>query len=167
MNLDNEELKLLHLLVLFTLLFSTWLLLSGMFSAGFIAMGVISCLAVTILYKIIYKDKIEGVLIISFRTVQYCLWLIKEIAKSSLDVSLKMWQLEPEISPTTQWLDTNFSDEIAITIFANSITLTPGTVTIGTKGGMLHIHSLTENGVTESSESGMLERVKKLTKLKD
>ncbi len=75
-----------------------------------------------------------------------------------------MWQLDPEISPQTDWIPSNLKDDIAIAIFANSITLTPGTVTIGTKEGMLHVHALTEDDMQELKNSRLLSRVSRITK---
>lgn len=155
-----------HLLVLFLSLFAIWVVLSGILTTPFLILGVCVCLAVTVIYKFIYRNEIKEVLVIGFRAIKYFIWLVKEIAKASMEISLRMWQLEPEIYPSTEWVETGLTNEIAITIFANSITLTPGTVTIGTKGTSLHVHSLTGCGVPELEKGGMLERIKQVTKIK-
>lgn len=154
----------INLSILFIILFSTWLLLSGIFTASYITIGFLSCLGIVILYRFIYKDKIHGALRCILGIILYCIWLFKEIAVSSFKISLKMWQLDPEISPQTDWIPSNLKDDIAIAIFANSITLTPGTVTIGTKEGMLHVHALTEDDMQELKNSRLLSRVSRITK---
>lgn len=158
----------LSLVILFALLLAAWLILSGIFSQAFILLGIFSCLVSVVFYRLAYKSdssstkRIENRVGFLLGMVGYCAWLIKEIAKSSLDVSLKMWQLEPHISPQTSWIPINISNETHMAIFANSITLTPGTVTIGTREGMLHVHSLTEDAMEELKEGEMLRRVNKL-----
>ena len=156
----------LNLAILFVLLFAIWLLLSGIFTPFFLILGAGSCLAATVIYKAIYKDKIDGLLISTFRLVWYSLWLVKEIAVSSLAVSLKMWQLDPEISPQMAWLPSGLKDDFATTIYANSITLSPGTVAVGIKKGKIQVHSLTKEGIEDLKEGKMLAKVNKIRSVK-
>lgn len=139
-------------------------MLSGVFSMLYLSIGALCCLVAVFFYWVIYKDKINGIIISVAHMAIYSLWLIKEIAKSSLHVSLKMWKLDPEISPQVLWIPVNFKDDIAFTIYANSITLTPGTVTIGTNAEMLYVHSLTQEDMDELKSGNMLNRVYKITK---
>lgn len=159
-----EIFELLNLAILFVLLFSAWVIFSGVFSVLYFSLGVLSCLTVVFFYNTMYKDKANKIMISAFYTVTYLLWLIKEITKSSLDVSLRMWKLDPAISPTISWIPVKFNDDVAFTIYANSITLTPGTVTIGTKKGMIYVHSLTEGCMEELKGGNMLNRVYKIIK---
>ena len=157
----------INLAILFCLLFATWALLSGISTISYLTICAISCAIAVFFYKMIYKDEIRGLLLLVLRILRYSLWLIKEITKSSIDVSLKMWQLEPEISPQMVWIPCDFKDDVGYTIFANSITLTPGTVTIGTKKGMLYVHSLTAESMEILQGGNMLGRLQKVTEYGD
>jgi multicomponent Na+:H+ antiporter subunit E len=109
-----------------------------------------------------YKERINIFFVLPIRMVGYLLWLIKEITKSSIDISLKMWKLDPEISPEVLWVPVKFKDDVGFAIYANSITLTPGTVTIGTKKGMVYVHSLTEAYMEQLKTGNMVNRVYKI-----
>ena len=149
--------------LLFALLFAVWLVLSGMFSKGYVAFGIFSCCIAVLLYWLLHKDKAPIPALKILAMFSYCAWLIKEIVTSSVNISLKMWQLEPDISPQAEWIPHNLGNDTQIAIFANSITLTPGTVTIGTGEGGLYVHSLTEDSMESLKQGKMLGRVNKLT----
>jgi multicomponent Na+:H+ antiporter subunit E len=141
---------LLNYVILFILLFGTWLILSGVFSVLFIGFGILSCLAATIIFAKINKSTSEGsqLLWLLLKLPLYLIWLIKEIVISSLSVSKKIWQLDPEISPDLVWIPTSFKDDISLTILGNSITLTPGTLTTAVRhDGMIQVHTLTKDGI--------------------
>lgn len=102
-----------------------------------------------------------------YRHVAYSLWLLREIAISSLDVSLKMWQLEPDISPQVEFIPTKIKNETQMAIFANSITLTPGTVALDINGdGEVYVHSLTEESMKMLKKGKLLQKVKNLAEHK-
>jgi len=162
---NQGDYKLLNLITLFFLLFSAWIMLSGIFTVQYLIIGALSSLLALVFCHLIYKDKISGLFFIVVRMAGYLLWLFKEIAKSSFDLSLKMWQLEPEISPQVLWIPVNLRDDVAVAVFANSITLTPGTVTIGTRDGMIYVHSLTEEITNDLKRGVMLDKVYRATKL--
>jgi len=139
--------------------------LSGILAPQYLLFGALSCLLVVVIYRLIYRQKINGLFFILVRMGGYLLWLGKEIAQSSFDLSLKMWQLDPEISPQLLWIPVNLRDDVAVAVFANSITLTPGTVTIGTREGMVYVHSLTAENMDDLKRGAMLDRVYRATKM--
>ncbi len=114
------------------------------------------------------EKKIKGVFGITLRLVKYFFWLVVEIVKSSLEVSNKMWQLEPEISPELSWISTNMKgDDIGITLLGTSITLTPGTVTTGVRSdGMVQVHALTKDGMESLRQGKMRDKVSKVVNFK-
>jgi multicomponent Na+:H+ antiporter subunit E len=156
---------LFNLTILFLLLFLSWIVFLGVFSTKYLLVGVACCAIALASYRLIYKDKINGMPYVFIRMCGYCIWLIKEIATSSFALSLKMWQLEPEISPKALWITVNLRDDLAMAIFANSITLTPGTVAIGTREGMVYVHCLTEEIMNNFKLGSVLERVYRTTKI--
>lgn len=156
----------LNRLLLFIFLFCTWIVLSGFFTPLFIVLGALSCfLAVFISVRTRLKNEQRFnalPLILSFPV--YICYLLKEIIISGIDVTRKMWQIEPEISPAVAWIPTSFRDDMRLTIYGNSITLTPGTMTMEvTDEGLLHIHALNAEGIESLRSGDMAAKVVKLT----
>ena len=128
---------------LFIVLFGFWLLMSGYYTPLILSLGVISCiLCVYLTIKGKFLDN-ETLPIYFFpRLIQYTLWLIKEILKSNIQTAkvIIMKSEEPELFSVKATQKTN---EGKVT-YANSITLTPGTVTTQIKNDIIEIHALTK-----------------------
>ncbi len=160
----------LNSIILFLLLFGTWLLLSGIFTPLFLSIGAVSCfLAVIISIKTKPKNVKECNLAgFMLRLPLYLVWLLKELVVSGVDVSKRMWQIEPEISPSIAWLPTNLRDDLSLTAYGNSITITPGTMTTGiTSEGMVQVHALTEEAMEGLRSGDMAKRVANLVNYKE
>ena len=78
----------------------------------------------------------------AFKLVTYCFWLIREILKSNITVTKTI--LSPKIRVKQNMFDVPLSpkSEAGQVIFANSITLTPGTITVETEKNSLLVHAL-------------------------
>ena len=129
---------------LFIILFGFWLLMSGYYTPLILSLGVISCLlCVYLTIKGKFLDN-ETLPIYFFpRLIQYTLWLIKEILKSNIQTAkvIIMKSEEPELFSVKATQKTN---EGKVT-YANSITLTPGTVTTQIKNDIFEVHALTKD----------------------
>ena len=129
---------------LFIALFGFWLLMSGYYTPLILSLGVISCLlCVYLTVKGKFLDN-ETLPIYFFpRLIQYTLWLIKEILKSNIQTAkvIIMKSEEPELFSVKATQKTN---EGKVT-YANSITLTPGTVTTQIKNDIFEVHALTKD----------------------
>ena len=130
-------------ITLFIILFGFWLLMSGYYTPLILSLGVISCiLCVYLTIKGKFLDN-ETLPIYFFpRLIQYTLWLIKEILKSNIQTAkiILTKSEEPELFSVKATQKTN---EGKVT-YANSITLTPGTVTTQIKNDIFEIHALTK-----------------------
>ena len=130
--------------ILFLVLFGFWLLMSGYYTPLILSLGVISCLlCVYLTIKGKFLDN-ETLPIYFFpRLIQYTLWLIKEILKSNITTAkvIIMKSEEPELFSVKTTQKTN---EGKVT-YANSITLTPGTVTTQIKNDIFEVHALTKD----------------------
>ncbi|MDP6121145.1 MAG: Na+/H+ antiporter subunit E, partial [Rhodospirillales bacterium] len=80
-----------------------------------------------------------------------------EIVKANFDVALAIVRPAMPIEPRLLLIKAGQKDDLARVIYANSITLTPGTVTIATEGSAFTIHALTR-GAAEGLESGDMDR---------
>ena len=131
-------------ITLFIVLFGFWLLMSGYYTPLILSLGVISCLlCVYLTIKGKFLDN-ETLPIYFFpRLIQYTLWLIKEILKSNIQTAKVIIQKseEPELFSVKATQKTN---EGKVT-YANSITLTPGTVTTQIKNDIFEVHALTKD----------------------
>ena len=87
----------------------------------------------------------------------YYPWLAWEIAKANVEVSLAILKGPQAIRPSIFKLKATQSSDVGKVIFANSITLTPGTVSIFIDDDEITVHALTP-GTREDLESGEMDR---------
>ena len=141
-------------------MFGLWLLLSGHYEPLILALGVASSILVTYLaWRMDKEDRYDFSLILTPRLVGYWIWLIKEILKSNLRVSRVILTPRLPISPIMVPFRACMKSDLARMIYANSITLTPGTITTGTEGEILRIHALTWHDVDGREEDEMGQRI--------
>lgn len=121
-----------------------WLLLSGHYAALLLALGVLSVFAcVALAHRMDVIDR-EGVPIhVSARAVLYWIWLLKEIVLSNLHVVRCILAPRLRIAPTDFVVPASQRTDLGQMIYANSITLTPGTVSMDLDHGTIHVHALT------------------------
>ncbi len=98
------------------------------------------------------------------RLALYLPWLLWQIVLSNWDVIKRVWNPKLPISPRVIAVPCRLKSDLATSIYANSITLTPGTVTIEAdpKKGELLIHCLTEAAGQDLAGMAMHDRVKRL-----
>jgi multicomponent Na+:H+ antiporter subunit E len=139
---------------------ATWLLLSGHFGALLLGLGVVSCGLVLILsQRMAVIDRETQPLHLAGVLPRYWLWLLGQILRSNLDVVRRILSRRPDITPTMVRIAVNEKTELCQTIFANSITLTPGTVSVGLQDGTVEVHGLTRKGVKTLAGGEMQRRV--------
>jgi len=152
--------RIVHSLSLLVALFATWMLLSGYFEPFLLTLGVLSCiLVVAIALRMDVVDHESFPLHLRSRIVGYLIWLVKEIWLAALDVTKRVLSPAMPISPTLIELDTTQHSELGQVIYANSITLTPGTYTIRVFGNRLLVHALAQEGADGLATGDMDRRV--------
>ena len=98
-----------------------------------------------------------------FRVLQYCFWLIGQILLSNLDVVRRVFSPTLDIKPILKAIPSLQKTELGRVIYANSITLTPGTVAINiAKNGDVLVHALHADVLADLEEGTMGERVSRL-----
>ena len=141
-------------------MFGLWLLLSGHYKPLTLGFGVFSSLLVTYLaWRMDREDRYTYPLILTWRLVGYWVWLIKEIMKSNVNVIRIILSPSLPISPIMVPFHACMKSDLARMIYANSITLTPGTITTGTEGDILRIHALTWHDVDGREEDAMADQI--------
>ena len=143
-------------LSLATLLVVLWLLMSGIFSPLYLILGAVSVVLVMWFANRMHVADDEGVpSTLGRRTFVYWPWLVKEIALSNWDVAKRILSPKLDISPVTFRVKASQKTPLGRTIYANSITLTPGTVSMRIDGDEILVHALTEDGRDSLLEGSM------------
>ena len=153
---DRRVLRAASLAVFLAIL---WLLLSGHFSEPLLlVLGVASVLLVVFiaLRKEVSDPEGHPVHLI-VRMVLYWPWLLKEIVLANIDVAKAILRTPMAIEPSVFTVRGSQKSELGRVIYANSITLTPGTVTIDLENDKLTVHALTRAGF-EGVKSGEMDR---------
>ena len=149
-----------HSVSLFVALFSIWLLWSGHYTSLLLTLGLFSCLLVLLaVRRMVTIDHEAAPVEISLRTLVYLPWLGWQIVKSNLDVARRIVQPRMPIRPHVLKVRAGQRSDLGRVVYANSITLTPGTVTIGVEGDEFTIHALTDEAGAGVTAGDMNDRV--------
>jgi multicomponent Na+:H+ antiporter subunit E len=147
--------------VLFLLAF--WLALSGHYTVFLVAAGVASaCFCVFVAGRMRVVDEEGHPVELLPGVITYYPWLIWEIVKSAWAVTKIILHPRLPISPTMTVVRASQKTSAGVATYANSITLTPGTITVGVDGNQLTVHALTRDAAIELEEGGMDRRVSRL-----
>jgi multicomponent Na+:H+ antiporter subunit E len=140
-----------------------WLLLSGHYTTLIMSLGVVSVAIVTwFLWRMDRVDRELGVLPMRPRLLYYLLWLMWQVVLSNIDLVRRIWDPALPIRPTWQRLDIKVTSTLAKTLYANSITLTPGTLTTDVREGHFMVHSLSSGGIEELRKGAMEHQIQRL-----
>jgi multicomponent Na+:H+ antiporter subunit E len=141
-------------------LFVFWLALSGHFTPMLVVAGVV-CTILCVLAAIRMRAAdAEGHPVEVFRGVLvYYPWLLREIAKSAWAVTKIILDPKLPISPTMTVVRASQKTAAGVATYANSITLTPGTITVGVDGKNLTVHALVRDGAIDLEGCEMDRRV--------
>lgn len=150
--------RFLNLLLMGLSLAAVWLLLSGLFKPLLVILGMAATLLTLWLssrMRIIDAESHPVWAVLHY--VTYWPWLSVEIVKSSFDVARRVLSPSMPISPTVFEMRASQKTLVGRVVLANSITLTPGTVTLDVDGDRLTVHALASESV-EYAMSGEMDR---------
>lgn len=136
-------------------LLAAWFAFSASASPYNIASGVLAGLLAVIAAR---KLKLPEGIPLSPGLPLYWLWLLKEITVSSARVVGVVLSPKLDIAPVLVPVATSQKTPLGIVIYANSITLTPGTVCIDIEGDKLLVHSLFPDGIEQSHEDNEMDK---------
>jgi multicomponent Na+:H+ antiporter subunit E len=135
-----------------------WWLLSGQTSPKLLAFGALSvALVVWFARRMELVDHESHPVHLSGRLARFWAVLMREITVSNVDVVRAILSPRLPIQPHFLRVRTRQSTDLGKVILANSITLTPGTVTVDVQGDELLVHALTESS-GRAVEEGQLDR---------
>jgi len=148
--------------VVLVALAGAWCLLSGHYSGLLLSLGLVSCLACCWIYhKISIDSQNPEIRVHPIRQLNYLAWLLVQIFKSNVQVIGAV--ISPgKISPQFFKVKTGSLDEAGRVIYANSITLTPGTVSTRVSEDEIQVHALLESSRQGLMDNKMLGKVQHL-----
>lgn len=130
-------------LVLIIVLAAYWLTLSGYFKPLLLIFGSLSILFTVWMCKRMKILDFETVpYLASPKTLSYFIWLFREIAKANMAVVRAVLKPDVQINPSMIKVPMHQDTDIGRVMFGNSITLTPGTVTVEIMEGEILVHAL-------------------------
>jgi multicomponent Na+:H+ antiporter subunit E len=148
-----------------TLLFilsGTWLLLSGHTSPLLLSLGLLSVTAVVACVSRLEVLDDEGVPVhLLPGLIRYVPWLIGQVIHSNLDVARRIVSPELPIHPSVVKVDATHHTEVGRVTYANSITLTPGTISLDVSAETIEVHALTEDAANDLMSGEMARRVQR------
>ncbi len=149
-----------HVLALSVLLSAFWLINSGHYTSLLLFFMVVSVLFVAVLcHRMDVVDGESQPLELTFTIPMYWLWLIKEVTVANIAVARCVWKGADSISPSVIKVKANQKTDLGIVIYANSITLTPGTVSIDLEDNEITVHALTRETAKDLLTGEMDRRV--------
>ena len=153
----------MRLISLAITLFAFWLALSGHYTPFLVGVGAASAVLGALAAARMRVADAEGHPIEwVWAWVTYFPWLVREIAQSAWTVARIVLDPRLPISPTMRVVRASQRTSVGIATFANSITLTPGTITVAVKGNDLTVHALVGESAAGLEGGEMDRRVRML-----
>jgi multicomponent Na+:H+ antiporter subunit E len=141
-------------------LYGFWLLLSGYFTAFLMTVGAAAALGVVALsHRMDIIDREGHPIHLGWGALTYWPWLMVEIVKSAWDVTKIILNRRLPVSPVLVCTPTTQKTAGGVATYANSITLTPGTISVDVREGEILVHALTKEGAAGLLSGEMDRRV--------
>jgi multicomponent Na+:H+ antiporter subunit E len=152
-----------HLLGLAVVLGVFWLALSGHYSPLMLTFAALSiALVLLVARRMDIVDREARLLDLGSRAPLYLGWLAWQILLSSWDVARRVWTGRPEVKPVMGRVDAAGMSDVVRVTYANSITLTPGTLSVTVSDSHIEIHALDEGLIRDLQSGGMAARARRI-----
>lgn len=160
MKKNNSIRYIVSLVVVLSLI---WLGNSGFFNGLLLSLGAVSVIFVVFMsHRLGIIDEESQPLHVSRRIIVYWLWLLKTLVKSNITVIKRIWKGPSSISPVIARIPISQKTEMGQAIYANSITLTPGTTTLDVEDETMIVYALSDNAIRYLMTGDMDRRVLRL-----
>ena len=148
---------------LLLILAAAWLVWSGDRDAMLLAFGGLSCVFVVVVcFRMDVVENPGRAFLMALRHTSYVPWLLREIFKSSLDVARIVLDPKLPIHPHLIRVKASQGSALGQVIYANSITLTPGTISLDVRNDRILVHALTDEAAEGLKNGEMDARVARL-----
>jgi multicomponent Na+:H+ antiporter subunit E len=150
-----------RIVVVVLVLFGLWLLFSGYFEPLLLTLGLLSCLFVTWIAQRmgLLTPEADHTPLHPLRCLGYIPWLAWQVAKSNIDVAQRILIPSKGISPRVVRVPSSQPSSLLRSLYANSITLTPGTISINVSDEVITVHALSREGAADLEGGEMDARV--------
>jgi multicomponent Na+:H+ antiporter subunit E len=143
-------------------LFLFWLALSGVYTPFLLAAGACTAIAIAVLaWRMEVADREGHPVHLTLAAATYLPWLLKEILKSGWQVARIILDPRLPVSPTLVRVRPSQQSTVGLATHANSITLTPGTLTVEAEHEEFLVHALTREGAAGVLDGEMDRRVRR------
>ena len=139
-----------HIISLGALLFALWLGLSGQLNTLMLSLGLVSTLLVV--YLAHRMDVIDKEIYPAHMTVlllRFWMFLAREVIVANIDVIKRIFRPGKNISPQLFELPLTLKSDLSRVIYANAITMTPGTVSVNLDKKTITVHTLSIEAADE------------------
>jgi multicomponent Na+:H+ antiporter subunit E len=150
-------------LLVFVQLALFWLVLSGHFTPLLLGFGLLS--VVLVLWLLRRMDRIDGEPVMSVSApglLLYLVWLLWAVVKTNIDLARRILHPALPVRPVWGRLDIRVESPLEKTLYANSITLTPGTLTTDVRDDHFLIHAVTPEALEELRRGDMERRIRRI-----
>ncbi|AZL15786.1 Na+/H+ antiporter subunit E [Rickettsiales endosymbiont of Stachyamoeba lipophora] len=148
--------------------FLLWYCCSGSNDSFLLSTGILSSFLTFFLAKHLkLYQQFSAIKVNYTNTLFYIIYIFKEIANASLYIIKKIISFKPSLKP--KFVKVTLapeSSEAQIVFYANSITLTPGTITIKSNADELIVHAIDDNMAEGLKDHEMFDNVKKFINIK-
>jgi multicomponent Na+:H+ antiporter subunit E len=149
-----------HTISLSLALFLLWLGLSGHTEPLLLFLGLAStALAVYLALRMEVLDKESHPIHLTFRLFRFWGYLAREIIMSNIDVTKRILTPGKSISPQLITLPLTQKSDLARVVYANAITLTPGTVSVQLNKDSITVHALSKEAAKALTTGEMASKV--------
>lgn len=149
---------------LFLLLLVFWLVNSGHYTPLILGLGLASIiLVVVVARRMNVVDEESLPLHLTRELPNYYLWLLKELAISNFQVVRTIWQFGKNLDPAMETIEITQNSDIGRVILANSISLTPGTITTAITVESITVHALDRSSIDALKTGDMGARIRRMT----
>ena len=149
-----------HMTGLLFLLALLWWVLSGYTKPLLVSLGIVSVLFVAfVAHRMAVVDEESHPLHLSLKLIRYWFYLLWQIVVSNVKMVLIILSPNPDINPRIISVRINQRSELGKVVLGNSVTLTPGTITLQVEGDMIEVHALNEDSAEGVEQGTFDERV--------
>ena len=147
----------------FAILFVFWLVFSNHFDGLHLGLGFVCCALVAVLSSDLLFPNAQSPFWLRqvWRFCLYIPWLLREIVAANVHVVYLVFR-PGKIRPQVVRFQTRLKSDMARVALGNSITLTPGTITLDIKDGEFHVHALSEKAAQSVVTGDMESRVRQV-----
>ncbi|MDC0201457.1 Na+/H+ antiporter subunit E [Verrucomicrobia bacterium] len=155
----------MYRILIFSLLLITWVILSGLLDEFHIGLGILSCFLVTWLSSgLLFNDRslsFHSRLRQAFRLFFYLSWLLWQIVLANIHVLRISFstRVRERIQPQLVRFRSGLKSDFEKYVLAQSITLTPGTVTLKIDDDVFLVHAISDVAA-EGLMGSMADRVR-------